>query len=510
MGTDKAASARPIERKNEVLESINRIFGEALSTKNEEQLACACLAVAEDVTGARTSFMSEVDVRSGEFVRRTISDRAREAHAASRPPPGSDALPGIAPDAVTRVLRGGESVIVNGPAGADRPTPRAFLGVPLKQDGRTVGMIGLIDRDGGFRAEDRAAAEALAPAILHALRSKHAEEALRASERRLQVLVEGVPQMVWRAVNGGHWTWASPQWTEYTAQKEVDSHGLGWLDPVHPEDREGVQKVWADAIQRGEFHADYRVRHASEGRYRWFQTRATPVRDDRGRVIEWLGTSTDVDDLRRLQERQQTLVAELQHRVRNILTVVRSVFSRTADMSNDVEQVADHFRGRLDSLARTQVIVTQSASGRVDLENLIREELLSVGASDSPALTIEGPEVALPPKAAESIGLAIHELTTNAVKYGALRTPGARLHVSWTTNMDYGGVRRLNLIWSEQGVPAISVRPARQGFGSELITEALPYRLGAETSLQFRGGGIRCTISVPLPEDMAAPDWRQG
>lgn len=329
------------------------------------------------------------------------------------------------------------------------------------------------------------------------------EQALHESERRLQTLVEGVPQLVWRAARDGQWTWASPQWSAYTGDTGRGSIGLGWIEHVHPDDRPQVQAQWEGAAARGEFQAEYRICNAPEGRYRWFQNRATPVRDAGGNIIEWLGTSTDVDDLRQLQERQRMLVAELQHRVRNILSVVRSVFARTMEAPAPTEELMDHFRGRLDSLARTHVVLTQSADGHVDLQNLIRDELLSVGASDSPRLTIVGPDVALSPKAAETIGLAVHELTTNALKYGALRAKGARLEIRWDTNLDCGGALRLDLRWTEQGVPAISVRPARKGFGRELIEEALPYRLGAETRLEFHGGGVCCTISVPLSQDTA-------
>ena len=191
------------------------------------------------------------------------------------------------------------------------------------------------------------------------------------------------------------------------------------------------------------------------------------------------------------------------HRVRNVLTVIRSVFSRTIDAGGSVEDIADHFRGRLDSLARTQVIVTHSATGLVDLESMIRDELLSVGASDGPNLTITGPEIALCPQTAESVGLVIHELTTNAIKYGALKIDQARVDIIWHSDLDHSGRRQLFLTWTEQGVPVVAVRPVRNGFGVELIEQALPYRLGAETSLQFRGGGVRCTIKLPLAVDDA-------
>ena len=201
---------------------------------------------------------------------------------------------------------------------------------------------------------------------------------------------------------------------------------------------------------------------------------------------------------RDLQERQRLLLAELQNRVRNILTVVRSVFSRTVEHGGTLEEVGSHFRGRLDALARTQLGMTHSLAGNIDLENLIRDELVSVGIGDGPLVGIEGPDVALDPNQAELLGLAFHELTTNALKYGALRVPGASLKISWAVNMEQGGGRRLDLIWQEQGVPAVSVQPHHEGFGRELIEDALPYQLGATTRLDIGSGGIRCSISVPL------------
>jgi len=330
------------------------------------------------------------------------------------------------------------------------------------------------------------------------LERRRMEQTLRDSERRQQVLIEGVPQLVWRAVDGGQWTWASPQWTNYTGQTEAASHGHGWLEAVHPDDRAVAREAWTQADKEGGFDVEYRICHAEDRSYRWFRTRAAPVRDESEAIVEWLGTSTDVHDMRELQKRQEVLVAELQHRVRNMLTVVRSVFGQTVASGSEIGDIADHFRGRLDALARTQVIVTRTAEGDVDLEDLIRDELLSVGATDESRIRVGGPDVALNSKTAEALGLAIHELTTNAVKYGALKFSGATLDITWSIEMDQGRNRRLALNWVEQGVPAVPTKPAREGFGRELIEEALPYRLGAETKLEFLGGGVRCHISVPL------------
>lgn len=197
-------------------------------------------------------------------------------------------------------------------------------------------------------------------------------------------------------------------------------------------------------------------------------------------------------------ERQKLLVAELQHRVRNMLSIVRYLFSRTVESSADIEEAAMHFKGRLDALARTQVIVGRNPSGLVDLEAMIRDELLSVGQGDSLTLVIDGPPVELDPVSAENIALAIHELTMNAIKFGAFKVPDATLEIRWAVRTSESARPTLNLSWIETGVPIVPVVGQQDGFGKELIERALPYRLGAEARLETRGGGVRCFISTPI------------
>ena len=185
-------------------------------------------------------------------------------------------------------------------------------------------------------------------------RQHRAQGAQRESEERLRVLVEGVPQHVWRAERGGLMTWSSPQWHRYTGLSEAESRGNGWLAAVHPDDRDAVMTAWYEGTGSHVFEVECRIRNMDNPRYRWFRGRATALLDDRGRVTEWLGTFTDVDDLRALQGRQEVLLAELQHRVRNIMAVIRTVAARTAENSTTVADYAARMKGRLEALARTQ------------------------------------------------------------------------------------------------------------------------------------------------------------
>jgi len=183
-------------------------------------------------------------------------------------------------------------------------------------------------------------------------------------------------------------------------------------------------------------------------------------------------------------------LAEFQHRVKNLMANIRSIARRTAGSSTSLEDFAEHFDGRLLALTRNFRAMARARTFDIDLEELVRDELLSHAAGER--VRVEGPALRLPQYSADALGLAIHELAVNAMKYGALSGAGAELAVHWT--MDEDG---LKLEWREMGVAAVNAAPQHRGFGREWIEQGLPYQLGALTSLQFLQGGVICTIHVP-------------
>nr|WP_229362379.1 CheR family methyltransferase [Sphingomonas sp. PL-96] len=333
---------------------------------------------------------------------------------------------------------------------------------------------------------------------------REAEEALRDSEQRLHSLVEGLTQLVWRAVDSGHWTWASRQWREYTGQNESHSEGWGWLEPVHPDDRPIAREAWSRAAEQGGFEVEFRIRRSGDGAYRWFQMRATPLRDEQGDIVEWIGTSTDIDDLRELQEHQGVLVAELQHRTRNLIGVVRQMAQKTARASDTMEDFRERFRDRLDALARVQGLLSRlNDHDRVTFDELIRTELAAHGAeTEESRILIDGPDgIRLRSTTVQTLAMALHELATNAVKYGALGQSEAQLAIRWRMSGEEDGAQPwLHIDWRETGVamPPPDAAPQGSGQGRELIERALPYQFAARTTYVLEKDGVHCTIAMPV------------
>jgi two-component sensor histidine kinase len=209
--------------------------------------------------------------------------------------------------------------------------------------------------------------------------------------------------------------------------------------------------------------------------------------------LEWLE-----QDRAQSVERENILRDELQHRVRNMLAIIRSIFSRTVEAGQSLDDMRDHFRGRLDALARYQVARATNPQGTSYLEDMVRDELQSFEFDER--IEIEGRELAVANNVAQLLSLAIHELATNSIKFGALSSADrpTRLRIHWVSTDG-----SLVLHWEESGVAILSSAPARSGFGREFIERALPYQLAATTSFELKPGGVSCTIAVLLDEKVS-------
>ena len=287
-----------------------------------------------------------------------------------------------------------------------------------------------------------------------------------------------------------------PGATEVFGWSEAEMIGRTMADIFTPEDRDnGIpQRETGRARDLGK--APNIRWHVTKGGGRVFVDGQTIVlRNPDETVGGFLKIGQDLTDRKLNEERQTVLLAELQHRVRNVLAMVASIVKR-GDAGISTHEFRDRLNGRIAAMARTQALLTRGAGVGVALEHIVNDELIAQDAEES-RVDVAGPQISLSPKAAEVLTLAIHELATNAAKYGALLQPGGRIGVRW--QLERRDERDwLALEWRESAVDNPPGEDRGRGFGTELITRRVPYELGGEGALELAADGLCCRIAFPL------------
>jgi two-component sensor histidine kinase len=307
-----------------------------------------------------------------------------------------------------------------------------------------------------------------------------------------------LPLLIFRCLDDGRKVSPSPQWLAFTGLGFEASLGQGWLNAIHPDDHGTVAAAWRIAAASRAYSVQTRVWSKAEGKYRWHLSRANPAGDDADESgIHWVGGMIDIHDLFERQSRQDVLISELNHRARNQLALTWALASKTIQNSESLQTFKSEFRQRIRALARVQELRPVTDHLDFDLRELVASQInaLVVTGRDFPKITIEGPTVLLSSSSAQTLGLAVHELATNALKYGALSQSEAELQVIW--EIETSGEPVVRFIWKESSVRLPpDAHPKRSGYGTELIKRALPYDLGAKTDLLFEPDGVRCIIVV--------------
>ena len=339
-----------------------------------------------------------------------------------------------------------------------------------------------------------------------AIERARAEAALRESEARLRQFGEASSDVLWiRDAETLQWDYLSPAF-EMVYGVRLDQALAGdnlqnWEALILEEDREHALASIKRVRDGEQVTFEYRVRRP-DGEIRWLRDTDFPIYGPDGTVERIGGIGQDATTLKHAQQRQDVLIAELQHRTRNLMAVVRSTADKTARASADLPDFRARFRDRLEALARVQGLLSRlNDLDRVTFDEVIRTELSAMdGGSDR--ITLEGPaDVRLRSSTVQTLAMALHELATNAVKYGALGQPAAHLTVTWSLEpAGAGGKPWLHVDWRESGVtiPANGMVSRGTGQGRELIERALPYQLGAKTSYTLGPEGVHCAISVPV------------
>ena len=321
-----------------------------------------------------------------------------------------------------------------------------------------------------------------------------AEKRLSESEARFRALVNATSDVVYQM---------SPDWSEMRALDgrgllaNTDSPSVHWQEEyILPEDRVEVSAVIAEAIRtKRVFEHDHRVRRA-DGTIGWTSSRAVPVLDDSGEIVEWFGAASDITERRKAEEHLRLIVNELNHRVKNNLAMTQAIAMQTFKSPEELSDAQERFTARMVALGQATDLLTGERGGLAAIRGVI-EEAVRPHAPEG-RLHIEGPKVTLSPKSALALTLAMHELATNAVKYGAWSDEHGKVRVDWTVQSGPQG-RRLQLQWLERNGPPV-VTPSRRGFGSRLIERGLSGELGGTVKMDFAPTGLICRLDAPLRE----------
>jgi PAS domain S-box-containing protein len=328
--------------------------------------------------------------------------------------------------------------------------------------------------------------------------SRTANETQRESDARFKTFAQAMPNQVWSATPDGELDWINDQVFIYSGLEFEDLAGSKWARIVHPEDIDAATVKWAEALSSSTlYETEFRLRRA-DGAYRWHIARAVPIKGDSGTTISWIGTNTDVERQKADEAQLKLLAGELEHRIKNTMAMVAAIADQTFRTAATKEEARKIFNARLFALDHAHRVLTASNWSTASMADVVEGALAPYRTGEG-IIRVEGTAVQLLPKQALSLALALHELSTNATKYGSLSVPGGTLNVKWDCR-SAGGQRQLNFEWREAGGPVVKP-PTHRGFGSRLIEETLSADFGGRSCLKldYRPEGLTCTFETLLP-----------
>lgn len=334
-----------------------------------------------------------------------------------------------------------------------------------------------------------------------ALRERHA-----VGERRFRELLQALPNAVYTTDVAGRLTYyndaAAELWGHHPTlgvSEWCGSWKLYWPD--------GTPMAHAECPMAIAIREDRPVRGMEAQAERPDGTRVpfvpypTPLYDEGGRLIGAVNMLVDISERKRAEQQQSLLMRELHHRVKNTLATVQAIMGSTARSATSIEDFKDAMIGRIGALAKTHLLLSEEGAV-LSFADILRSELAAFDDGTGTRVRLSGPDVAINSRLAVPLGMAIHELTINAAKHGALSVFGGKVAVTWRVTIE-AARRLLEFDWLESGGPQVSP-PTRQGFGSRLLDFVLPGQIQARFTIDYAAEGIHVQCALPLPaEDKA-------
>jgi PAS domain S-box-containing protein len=279
-------------------------------------------------------------------------------------------------------------------------------------------------------------------------------------------------------------------------QGRVGGEDDEYRNALHPDDRHLMATFHETADRQDSFTSEYRAVHP-DGTTLWLRGRGQVLaRGPDGKAQRMVSIVTDVTDRKAAEDHVQFLMHEISHRSKNLLMVIQAIARRTARSAGSFEEFERRFERRLQGLAASHDVLVAANWQGAPLADLVRRQLAPFAGIQSSRIELAGPDVIVTAEAAQALGLAIHELATNAVKYGALSVPAGKVGVSWRFDEDAPAPRALLLHWTEQGGPPVSP-PARKGFGHVVIGEMVERSLQGKVAMEFAREGLKWSVAIP-------------
>jgi two-component sensor histidine kinase len=270
--------------------------------------------------------------------------------------------------------------------------------------------------------------------------------------------------------------------------------GNGWTQNVHPDDFDRCLKTYVDAFDaRQTFTMVYRLRR-NDGEYRWVLDNGIPLWEPAGEFAGYMGSCIDITEHKRAEEKQGVLIAELDHRVKNILAQVAVVAVSTRQDSHSIDEFLRSLNGRIQSMAAAHTLLSKSGWQSVGLDALVRNQLAPYVTDTN--VTISGTDIMLTAAEVQAVAKVLHELVTNAAKHGALSISGGHVSVNWDRKPN-GDRTNLSIVWQELDGPTVKSE-VQSSYGTNLIRNLIPHELGGKIDLVLASEGVSCRIEIPI------------
>lgn len=333
-------------------------------------------------------------------------------------------------------------------------------------------------------------------AVIGYITNKSKTEQIAEARAQLRGMLDGIGPLAWLLDQGGHVVSANRAAVDVLdlSEEEMIDRPL-WALPLDYEAPEEAARIReAVTTARGGEDARFDFSLEVDGQPRVLDLWIRPLAPLGGQTSNLVATAVDVTDRHEAQETQRLLMRELDHRMKNTLQVIQAIIRRTARTQQSIPSFETSLLGRIQTMSRAHELLAGERWLGADIDTVIRQEAGSFDVGG--VIRIGGPPLRLSPKAALSFALVVHELGTNASKYGALSLPTGRVEIGWKiTRID--GEGWLELTWQESGGPPVK-KPAERGFGSMLIERSIAYELGGDARMEFRADGLICEIRAPL------------